>query len=269
VQLDRQNIERSDFPLVRRGYDPAAVGAHLQALAAAVQELTQRVAGLDAEPSLGPAAAAQVQGIIEAAQTTAAQIEREAQRDAQRTREEAAGELERARAHVETLARAAAALLAQVQSLDGEVSALARSLRDEDASRGDASQPDTSHPASAVREREVALSTSVPVAEEPPEAVSPALVSVAKEPAEAVSPGLGAAAEEERDAAPPGSTPAAEQAPETTSQRGEDLDGARLVALNMALSGEPREQTDRYLADSFQLSDRAGLLDEVYAAVEG
>ena len=52
-------------------------------------------------------------------------------------------------------------------------------------------------------------------------------------------------------------------------QRSEDLDGARLVALNMALSGEPRERTDRYLADSFQLSDRAKLLDEVYAAVEG
>ncbi len=52
-------------------------------------------------------------------------------------------------------------------------------------------------------------------------------------------------------------------------QKNEDLDGARLVALNMALSGEPREQTDRYLADSFQLSDRAKLLDEVYTAVEG
>ncbi len=129
VQLDRQSIERSDFPLVRRGYDPAAVGAHLRALAAAAQELTQRAASAGAEPSLGSAAATRVQGILEAAQTTAAEIEREAQRDAQRTREEAAGELERARAHVETLARAAAALLAQVQSLDGEVSALARSLR--------------------------------------------------------------------------------------------------------------------------------------------
>jgi hypothetical protein len=47
-----------------------------------------------------------------------------------------------------------------------------------------------------------------------------------------------------------------------------DAEGARLIALNMALNGEPREATDRYLADNFDLSDRAALLDEVYASVE-
>jgi hypothetical protein len=52
-------------------------------------------------------------------------------------------------------------------------------------------------------------------------------------------------------------------------QSSEDLDSARLVALNMALGGAPREQTDRYLAENIQLADRAKLLDEVYAAVEG
>ena len=247
VEMDRQSIERSDFPLVRRGYDPAAVDAHLRAVAAAAQELTQRVASVAQEPSLGSAAAAQVQGILEAAQTTAAEIDREARRDAQGIRDEAAGELERARAHVETLARAAMALLAQVQSLDGEVSALARSLRAEDASpQGDAPREDAPHDDSpqpvlaAVQERETLPPAAVPAAEKRPEAV------------------------------PSGSVPAAaEEEPEAVPQRGEDLDGARLVALNMALSGEPRDQTDRYLADSFQLSDRAKLLDEVYAAIEG
>ena len=39
---------------------------------------------------------------------------------------------------------------------------------------------------------------------------------------------------------------------------------ARLIALNMALNGTPREETDRYLAENFELSDRRGLLDEVY-----
>src|SRR3984957_5357910 len=34
VELDRQGIERRDFPIVRRGYDPASVDAHLRALAA-------------------------------------------------------------------------------------------------------------------------------------------------------------------------------------------------------------------------------------------
>jgi hypothetical protein len=235
LQLDRQSIERSDFPLVRRGYDTAAVGAHLRAVAEAAQELSQRVASVSAEPSLGSAAATRVQGILEAAQTTAAEIEREAQHDAQRTRDEAAGELERARAHVEVLARAAAALLAQVQSLDGEVSALARGLRAEGASPGDGSPGDVSLGEASRQD----------------------------------TPQAAYAAEEEREAAPPASVPVAEEEPETVPQRREDLDGARLVALNMALSGEPREQTDRYLADSFQLSDRAKLLDEVYAAIEG
>jgi hypothetical protein len=50
---------------------------------------------------------------------------------------------------------------------------------------------------------------------------------------------------------------------------GDDTEGARLIALNMALNGTPRDETDRYLAANFHLDDRAGLLDEVYASVEG
>ena len=48
-----------------------------------------------------------------------------------------------------------------------------------------------------------------------------------------------------------------------------DLDGARLIALNMALNGESRADTDRYLAENFELADREKLIDEVYAAIEG
>ena len=47
-----------------------------------------------------------------------------------------------------------------------------------------------------------------------------------------------------------------------------DLDGARLIALNMALNGESRAAAERYLAEHFQLADRAKLIDEVYAAIE-
>jgi hypothetical protein len=50
---------------------------------------------------------------------------------------------------------------------------------------------------------------------------------------------------------------------------GEDAEGARLIALNMALNGTPREETARYLNENFSLSDANGLLDEVYASVEG
>jgi hypothetical protein len=46
----------------------------------------------------------------------------------------------------------------------------------------------------------------------------------------------------------------------------DDGAGIRLIALNMALDGAPREQTARYLAENFSLEDPARLLDEVYAS---
>lgn len=54
-----------------------------------------------------------------------------------------------------------------------------------------------------------------------------------------------------------------------TPARSDDVDGARLVALNMALNGDSREETERYLAENFDVPDRDRLLDEVYAAIEG
>jgi hypothetical protein len=44
----------------------------------------------------------------------------------------------------------------------------------------------------------------------------------------------------------------------------DDEAGARLIALNMALSGTPREETARYLAENFELADTEALLDDVY-----
>ena len=46
-------------------------------------------------------------------------------------------------------------------------------------------------------------------------------------------------------------------------------EGARLIALNMALNGTPRDETARYLSQNFELDDQEGLLDEVYARVGG
>lgn len=57
-------------------------------------------------------------------------------------------------------------------------------------------------------------------------------------------------------------------APSPSSSEESD-EGARLVALNMALNGTPRDETDRYLAENFELRDRDSLLDEVYARVSG
>ena len=49
----------------------------------------------------------------------------------------------------------------------------------------------------------------------------------------------------------------------------QDIEGARLIALNMALNGTPREETERYLAENYDLANRQRLLDEVYASVQG
>jgi hypothetical protein len=46
----------------------------------------------------------------------------------------------------------------------------------------------------------------------------------------------------------------------------EEKTNKRIVALDMAFSGTSREDTDRYLAENYDLPDRAALLDEVYAA---
>ena len=78
MSFDRQAIERRDFPIGRRGYDPAAVDAHLRALANEIEEL-QRGLGAGAEPSLATTAGTQVHSILQAAESAAADIERQAQ----------------------------------------------------------------------------------------------------------------------------------------------------------------------------------------------
>ncbi len=59
-------------------------------------------------------------------------------------------------------------------------------------------------------------------------------------------------------------------APQSSSGSGRSIrgaEGARLIALNMALNGTPRDETARYLSQNFDLDDQDALLDEVYARV--
>jgi hypothetical protein len=63
---------------------------------------------------------------------------------------------------------------------------------------------------------------------------------------------------------------AAEPEPEPEpAPSGEGHEGARVIALNMALNGSPREETARYLDENFELENPEALLDEVYARVRG
>jgi hypothetical protein len=67
--------------------------------------------------------------------------------------------------------------------------------------------------------------------------------------------------------APP--TEPADPEPVAEEPSGDGHEGARVIALNMALSGSPRHETARYLSENFELDDPDALLDEVYARVSG
>jgi DivIVA domain-containing protein len=59
--------------------------------------------------------------------------------------------------------------------------------------------------------------------------------------------------------------PAPEPEPEPEPEPADDEEAARLVALDMALAGTPRAETEKYLAEHYTLADPGAVLDDVYA----
>jgi len=53
--------------------------------------------------------------------------------------------------------------------------------------------------------------------------------------------------------------------PAPSAEKPVDEEAARLVALDMALGGTPREETEAYLAEHYALPDPGRVLDDVYA----
>jgi DivIVA domain-containing protein len=273
VDFDRQAVERRDFPIGRRGYDPASVDAHLRALADELEQLQRAAITGGGDASVASTAGTQVQSILQAAETAAAEIERhatenarqvreDADRDAERTREEALG---RARQHVSAVSQVTARLLEHVGSMDGEVGALVESMR---AGAGRLAA-DLSAVETGMNELYDAASgrnTAAPEpAPEPPRQFEPQSPQFESEPQGRFESELDSALE----AAPQPVAAQVPVGPDPTAAGGGDLDGARLIALNMALNGESRADTERYLAENFQLPDRLKLIDEVYSAIEG
>jgi hypothetical protein len=70
------------------------------------------------------------------------------------------------------------------------------------------------------------------------------------------------------EAQPEPPAPVPEPQPAAAPKNG-DSAAARIVALDMALSGTSREDADQFLAENYDVPDRAALLDEVYAAADG
>jgi DivIVA domain-containing protein len=177
--VDRDGIERRDFPTGRRGYDPESVHAHLRRVADEFESLRERP-----QPApLSTGTSEQVRVILEAAERSAAALRAEAG--------------EEAGSHVARVEEAAQGMLGRLGELQRQLDGLVAGLEK--------------------------LRTQVSAA-----------------------------------------APAPEPLPDPAANGGDDA-GARLIALNMALGGSPREETARYLADHFTLADPEALLDDVYA----
>ena len=223
-----------------------------------------------------------MQAIIEAAETSAEEIERaaeeeaaairrETQSSADRARQEA---LDRSRSHVGEVNQATSAMLERVEAMESELSALVDGLRTganrltADLSLLEGNMGELYEAVGQPREEpghqpapSRAGAQPAPVmADDPGDLQDPDAPEAGPEPVGR----RGAAAEPEPEPEPAQPTTA-----DTAAGADEDVEGARLIALNMALNGQSRRETDRYLEENFDLSDRDALLDEVYASVEG
>jgi hypothetical protein len=273
VKLERGTIEKSDFPLVDRGYDPAAVREHLQGLADEVERLQDREAQAG-EQSTSASAAEHVRGILAAAEEAAAEIKRQGSERAREivgSAEREAGEIragagEAVRRQAASGAHLTADLIDRDGRAQGELAALAIHLRSAAERLGsgqvrtEPEEPAADAPAPATRSRARNGSRA-----RNDDASAPATAETAPE--TLAQPAGPEAAEAEAAAIAPAPAPNGGEGTPGASARA-DVDGARLVALNMALNGEPREETDRYLAENFDLPDRGALVEEVYAAIE-
>ncbi|MGI8714003.1 MAG: DivIVA domain-containing protein [Solirubrobacteraceae bacterium] len=260
MALDRQSIEKKDFPVGRRGYDPEAVDAHLSGLADEIADL-KRTARRRSD-TLASSASEQVRSIVEAAESSAADIQRDAENDAREIRDEANSEAqakreqatEQAREYVGKVSESTDGMLKRLDSMETELGTLIESLRtgsnrlsaDLKLLEGDLTE---------------VSSVVAPRPQFEPETAEPGAVGADPEPqAEA------GALPESGEPSPADAEPA--QA-DGSRDDGGDAEGARLIALNMALNGTSREETAKYLTENFSLSDADGLLDEVYASVDG
>ena len=234
MALDRQSIEKKDFAIGHPGYDPDAVDGHLSALADEIAEF--RRSARRRGDALASSASEQVRAIVEAAETSAAGIQRGAESDAREIRDEADRDAQatrdQARDYVAKVAQMTDAMLARLDAIETELGSQFEMLRAGSTRLGD-----------DLRLLEGQL-TEIKGTVEPGRAFEP------------------------ESQGEPGAASGVAAGPED-ADRHDDPDGARLIALNMALNGTSRDETARYLSGHFRLSDPAGLLDEVYSSVEG
>jgi DivIVA domain-containing protein len=277
VALERQSIEKKDFPIGRRGYDPEAVDEHLAQVARDVEEL--KASSRRRTETLASAASEQVRAIVEAAESSAAEIQRQAETEAQEIRAEAAEEAQSTRQQASTQAReyvgrvseSTAGMLSRLDAMESELGALIESLRT-GANRLNADlqllesgmqevrssvEPRPRFEREPDRQEDFGAAARAEELPQPSSQAEPAL----DEP-EAGEEGYSGELDSEYE-------PAAAGTGQPAGNGEDDTEAARLIALNMALNRTPREETQRYLAENFSLNNPDQLLDEVYSSVDG
>jgi ABC-type transporter Mla subunit MlaD len=186
--------------------------------------------------STAAAAGDRVRAVLEAAEQSAAELRAEAA-------QEIDAQLERAEA-------VAARLAERANQIERSLQAIADSVRDElSALRADLEE--LRAVGEGVTEARTAAAEAATAEPEPAE----------PEPARA------AASESEPEPAEPEPEPEPAASPAAGPPAGDGHEGARVIALNMALNGSSREETARYLDENFELENPEALLDEVYARV--
>jgi DivIVA domain-containing protein len=108
--VDRKEIQRTDFPTGRRGYDPAAVDEHLRRVADQFEARTHPPA-----PTLSAATSEQVRQILQAAERSVSEMRARAS--------------EEASDHVARVEAAAGGMLAKLDELETELGNLLAALR--------------------------------------------------------------------------------------------------------------------------------------------
>lgn len=331
--MDRDRIERRDFPATRRGYDREEVHAHLRAVADEVERLERE---RQASAGLAGPAADQIREIIGAAERSAAEIRERAETEARSAGEETESRARdvRARAeadareHVERAHQATERLLDQTAAAEAELGRLLDALRAEGRSfvetmrenveavqselgrigeglpalhgvpgpprslgaeaalaAGEARAPvpreETSSEVDVVGEAEEELPAGEAPDEFEVEEGEPAAESEVGELPPEEGERRGSDAEGASLVEPPAGAPddVSEASPEEVQAEEPDeeagverraiagSEGARLIALNMALNGTPRDETARYLSENFKIDDQERVLDEVYSRV--
>lgn len=288
MTLDRQSIEKRDFPIARRGYDPAGVDAHLARIADELDQL-RRETDRAATGGVAGSASTHVQAIVEAAEATSERLLREAQSEAAELRERAASDAQRARQealeesreHVAKVGEQTTRMLQRVESMDSELGTMIENLRtgvnrlvaDLALLEGNIADLHEQHGGVAP------VSTSAPsFSKSPADDLEPGPETDAEVVATETDPAVDAAiapAEPTADVADAGLAELQViegdlDAGESTAQDA-DRDqeaSARLIALDLALGGSDRDDIKDELESLFDLPDVDRLLDDVFTSID-